>query len=69
VGVHPGIYKGSYNVSTISYWNTSIPWLTSISPSHWYQPSPLGRTFSALLFSHFAEQKKKKEKKKAMTFF
>jgi hypothetical protein len=29
---------------------------------------PLGRTYSALLFSNFVEEKKRKDKKKNMTF-
>jgi hypothetical protein len=33
-----------------------------LSPSHWYQPSLLGRTCSALLFSDFAKEKREKEK-------
>jgi hypothetical protein len=31
-------------------------------PSHRCQPSPLGRTFSTVLLSDFAEEKKEKEK-------
>jgi hypothetical protein len=30
--------------------------------SHWCQPSPLGRTSSALLFSNFVEKKRLKKK-------
>jgi hypothetical protein len=38
--------------------------------SHWYQPSALGRTFPALSFSDFAEEKREriKRKKENMTF-
>jgi hypothetical protein len=34
-----------------------------ILPSHWYQPCSMGKTFSTLLFSNFAEEKKKIKRK------
>jgi hypothetical protein len=46
----------------------SSPPLPSLPSSHWCQPSTLGRTCSALLFSDFAEEEREKIKKKNMTF-
>jgi hypothetical protein len=51
------LYSPSYLLSPTLY------------PSHWCQPSPLGRTCSTLLFSNFVRRKKKrKDKTKNMTF-
>jgi hypothetical protein len=40
----------------------SYPLSPPLPPLHWWQPSSLGRTCSTVLFSDFAEEKKKKEK-------
>jgi hypothetical protein len=42
----------------------SYPLSPPPAPSYWCQPYSLGRTFSALLFSSFAEEKRKIKKKK-----
>jgi hypothetical protein len=46
VGVHCGIYKGSYNVSNISYLNSPPPWLPCI-PS-----PPFMEQFQQISFLH-----------------
>jgi hypothetical protein len=33
VGVHCGIYKGSYSIANVSYLNPPLPWLSFVSPS------------------------------------
>jgi hypothetical protein len=38
-------------------------------PSHWFQPSSLGRTCSDLLFFDFAEKRKDKKKHKELFSF
>jgi hypothetical protein len=43
---------------------TLIPPFPSICPFHWCQPSSLGRTCSALLFSDFVGEKREKIKRK-----
>jgi hypothetical protein len=49
----------------------SLSYLLSMSPlpTHWCQPHLPTRTCSTLLFSYFGEKKKRKEKKKNMTFW
>jgi hypothetical protein len=49
-------YSSSYTLSPTS------------PPSHGWQPSPLGRTYSTLLFSDFAGGKREKIKQKNITF-
>jgi hypothetical protein len=43
-------------------YSPSYPLSSTLLPSHWCQPSPLGRTCSALLFSDFVGEKREKIK-------
>jgi hypothetical protein len=48
----------------IAMYPPSSPLSSTPPPSHWCQPSPLGRTCSALLFSDFVVEKREKIKQK-----
>jgi hypothetical protein len=52
----------------ISLYSPSYPLSSPPPSSHWCQTSPQGRTCSAFLFSNFVGEKKRKEKRKNMTF-
>jgi hypothetical protein len=55
------IFAFTYFVHTFFALYSPFYTLSPSSPQpHWCQPSPLGRTYSALLFSDFVGEKKEK---------
>jgi hypothetical protein len=57
-----------YVYTLFAMYSPSQPFSLSPPSLHWHENSPLGRTYSSIMFSDFIEEKNRKNKRQNMTF-